>query len=229
MTHDTAWRPERVTVIGLGRFGTSVASNLHNLGYDVMAIDIDERRVADAANFVSLAAQGDGTDEELLRSLHVDRTDVAIVAQGESLEASVLTTLILKKLGVAWVVSKARTSLHGDLLQRIGADQVVYPEAEAGVRLAHSLAVRNITDYISLTEASGVAKVEAPPHFVGRTINELGPSDHTKLNLLLIKRGRRLIVVPHYEERIEPGDVLVLVGPDSEISSFMNPGRELPE
>lgn len=229
MTHESPWRPERVTVIGLGRFGTSLANNLHNLGYDVMAIDIDERRVADVANFVSLAAQGDGTDEELLRSLHVDRTDVAIVAQGENLEASVLTTLILKKLGVAWVVAKARTGLHGDLLQRIGADEVIYPEAEAGVRLAHSLSVRNITDYISLTESSGIAKVEAPPHFVGRTINELGTSYHTQLNLLLIKRGRRLIVVPHYEERIEPGDVLVLVGPDSEISSFMNPGRELPE
>jgi trk system potassium uptake protein len=226
---DTIWRPERVTVIGLGRFGTSLARNLHDLGYEVTAIDIAERRVSDVANFVSLVAQGDGTDEELLRSLHVDRSDVAVVAQGENLEASVLATVILKRLGVPWVVAKARGSLHGELLQRIGADQVIYPEAEAGIRLAHSLAVRNISDYISLTQTSGVAKVTVPEHFVDRKISELWTTEHTQFNVLLLKRGSRLTVMPHLEERIELGDELVLVGPDSEISRFMDPGRAFPE
>jgi trk system potassium uptake protein len=224
---DNAWRPDRVTVIGLGRFGSSVARTLHDLGYEVSAIDTSERIVAEAANYVSLAAQGDGTDEELLRSLHVDRSDVAIVAQGENLEASVLTTLILKRLGVPWVVSKARTSLHGDLLSRIGADQVIYPEAEAGVRLAHSLAVRHINDYITLTQSSGVAKVVTPGVWVGRTIGELGASTFQQLNLLLIKRGRQLIVVPSNEERILDGDELLIVGPDTQISAFMDPTRAL--
>jgi trk system potassium uptake protein TrkA len=224
-SNDKAWRPERVAVIGLGRFGTSLARNLHDLGYEVTAVDISERRVADVANFVSLAAQGDGTDEELLRSLHIDRSDVAIVAQGENLEASVLTTLNLKRLKVGWVVAKARTALHGDLLERIGADQVVYPEAEAGSRLAHSLAVRHISDYISLTPSSGVAKVSAPAHFVGRTIEELGASDYARLNLLLIRRGRQLLVVPSYAERVQAGDELLLVGPDGDLSAFMDPAR----
>lgn len=227
MSNDQVWRPERVTVIGLGRFGTSLARNLHDIGYEVTAIDISERRVADVANFVSLAAQGDGTDEELLRSLHVDRSDVAVVAQGENLEASVLTTLNLKRLNVGWVVAKARTALHGDLLARIGADQVIYPEAEAGIRLAHSLAVRHISDYISLTQNSGVAKVTAPDHFAGHTVTELGTSNYAHLNLLLIKRRRQLLIAPSYEERIEPGDELLLVGPDSELSAFMDPSRKL--
>jgi trk system potassium uptake protein TrkA len=227
VAQDTAWRPERVTVIGLGRFGSSVARTLHDLGYEVSAIDISERIVAEAANYVALAAQGDGTDEELLRSLHVDRSDVGIVAQGENLEASVLTTLILKRLGVPWVVSKARTSLHGDLLSRIGADQVIYPEAEAGVRLAHSLAVRHINDYITLTQSSGVAKVVTPEVWVGRTIGELDASAFRQLNLLLIKRGRQLIVVPSNEERILAGDELLIVGPDQQISAFMDPTRAL--
>ena len=218
---------ERVTVIGLGRFGTSVARTLHELGYEVTAIDSGERQVAEAANFVTLAAQGDGTDEELLRSLNVDRSDVAIVAQGENLEASVLTTLILKRLGVPWVVAKARTALHGELLKRIGADQVVYPEAEAGSRLAHSLSVRHIQDYISLTGSSGVAKITAPAHFIGHTVAQLGTSEHRQLNLLMIRRGSRVIVAPHSEERIQPGDELLVVGPDSEISAFMNPNRIL--
>jgi trk system potassium uptake protein len=227
VTHDSAWRPERVTVIGLGRFGTSVARTLHDLGYEVSAIDISERRVAETANFVALVAQGDGTDEELLRSLHVDRSDVAIVAQGENLEASVLTTLILKRLGVPWVVAKARTSLHGELLNRTGADRVIYPEAEAGIRLAHSLSVRHINDYITLTQTAGVAKVLAPEHFVGRTIGDLGASTFAQLNLLLIKRGRQLIVVPSNEERLLEGDELLVVGPDRQISEFMDPTRTL--
>ncbi len=229
MGKDQVWRPERVAVIGLGRFGTSLARNLHDIGYEVTAIDISERRVAEVANFVSLCAQGDGTDEELLRSLHVDRSDVAVVAQGENLEASVLTTLNLKRLNVAWVVAKARTTLHGDLLARIGADQVIYPEAEAGSRLAHSLAVRHINDYISLTQNSGVAKVTAPSHFTGHTVKELGTSNYAHLNLLLIKRRNQLLISPSFEERIEPGDELLIVGPDSELSGFMDPSRKLAE
>jgi len=227
MANATTLQPERVAIIGLGRFGMSLARELHDLGYEVTAVDIDERRVADVANFVALAAQGDGTDEELLRSLAVDHSDVAIVAQGQSLEGSVLATLLLKRLEVPWIVAKARTRLHGELLERIGADRVVYPEAEAGSRLAHSLGVRNINDYISLTESSGVAKVVAPPHFIGHTIAELGTSQHAQLNLLMIKRGRRAVVMPHFEERIQTGDELLLVGPDIEIYKFMHPGREL--
>jgi trk system potassium uptake protein TrkA len=227
MTNDRPWRPERVSVIGLGRFGTSLARNLHDLGYEVLAIDISERRVADVANFVAMAAQGDGTDEELLRSLNIDRSDVAVVAQGENLEASVLTTLSLKRLGVPWVVAKARTAIHGELLHRIGADQVVYPEMEAGARLAHSISVRYIRDYISLTASSGVAKITAPENFIGHTVAELGTSERRQLNLLLIKRGNRVVVAPHHDERVQIGDELLLVGPDSEITAFLDPSRPL--
>src|SRR5690606_8648663 len=128
-----------------------------------------------------------------------------------------LTTLNLKRINVAWVVAKARTLQHGDLLERIGADQVIYPEAEARSRLAHSIAVRHIKDYISLTQNSGVAKVTAPSHFIGHTVAELDTSNYSSLNLLLIKRGRQLLIAPSYEEKIEAGDELLLVGPDSDI------------
>ncbi len=215
-----SWRPERVTVIGLGRFGTATAYELASLGYEVTAIDIDERKVAEASERVALAAQGDGTDEDLLRSLHVDRSDVVIVAQGSNLEASVLATLLVKRLGVPWVVAKANTDLHGELLGRIGADRVIYPERDAASRLAHSLAVRHISDYITLSPTSGIAKLHAPPHFVGRTLEELDIEKHYQLNLLLIKRGQKIIAVPSYRERIEEGDELVLVGPDREIAAF---------
>ena len=213
--------PERVTVIGLGRFGSSVARTLHELGYEVTAIDRDAKKIEDAADYVTLAAQGDGTDQELLLQLNVDQSDVAVVAQGENLEASVLSTLLLKKLHVPWVVSKAKTSLHGELLRRIGADRVVFPEMDAGIRLAHSLGVRHINDYISLSASAGIAKIAAPETMVGHTIAELTSGQQTKLNVLLIKRGSQLITVPHYEETIQPHDQLVIVGADEDIERFV--------
>jgi len=208
-----------VAVIGLGRFGESTALALAEIGYEVTAIDVDERRVADIADHVTLAAQGDGTDEAMLRSLAVDRSDVGIVGQGKNLEASVLITLVLKRLDVPWVVAKAESALHGELLARIGADRIVYPERAAGVRIAHSLMVRNLDDYISLSPTTGIAKVDAPPGGAGSTLGELCAHLGT-LTPLLIKRGDSVLLGPSWEERVQPGDKLVVVGPDAAIAAF---------
>ncbi len=213
--------PQRVTVIGLGRFGTSVAREASELGYEVMAIDLDERRVQVASEYVTLAAQGDGPDQELLEQLNVPQSDVVVVAQGENLEASVLSTLLLKKLRVPWVVSKAKTSLHGELLHRVGADRVVFPEIDAGVRLAHSLGVRHIQDYINLSGTAGIAKIEAPANLVGHTIESLIKDKEGKINVLLIKRGNQIITVPHFGEEIRARDELVIVGADTDIGDFV--------
>lgn len=221
--------PERVTVIGLGRFGTSVARELAELGYEVMAIDRDEQKVQSASEYVTLAAQGDGTDQELLEQLNVPQSDVVVVAQGENLEASVLSTLLLKKLKVPWVVSKAKTTLHGELLHKVGADRVVFPEMDAGKRLAHSLGVRHITDYITLSNTGGIAKIEAPANLVGQTIEDLIKDREGKLNILLIKRGNQLITVPHYQETIRAHDELVIVGNDDDIGAFVDHRPGLPK
>jgi len=210
-----------VTVIGLGRFGTSVAKTLHELGYEVTAIDRDEKKIQSAAEFVTLAAEGDGTDQDLLLQLDCDKSDVAVVAQGENLEASVLSTLLMKKLKVPWVISKAKTMLHGELLRKVGADRVVFPELDAGIRLAHSLGVRHINDYISLSASAGIAKIQAPANLVGHTIEELTSGHQAKLNVLLIKRGSQLITVPHYQEEIRAYDELIIVGADRDIETFV--------
>lgn len=213
--------PERVSVIGLGRFGRSLARTLHELGYEVTAIDLNERLVQEASEWATLAAQGDGTDQDLLEQLNVQHSDVAVVAQGESLEASVLTTLLLKKLKVPWVVGKAKTVLHGELLNKVGADRIVFPEMDAGMRLAHSIGVRHIADYISLSPAAGVAKIEAPASMVGHTIEELTKGQQGRLNVLLIKRAQQLITVPHYQETIRAHDELIIVGADLDIERFV--------
>lgn len=221
-TSNPGGTPERVTVIGLGRFGTSVARTLSELGYDVLAIDRSERTIQVASEYVTLAAQGDGTDPDLLEQLNVPESDVVVVAQGENLEASVLSTLLLKKLRVPWVVAKAKTTLHGELLKKVGADRIVFPEMDAGIRLAHSLGVRHITDYITLSNAAGVAKIEAPANLVGHTIESLMKDMEGRLNVLLIKRGNQLITVPHFQESIRAHDELLIVGADADIARFVS-------
>ena len=183
------------------------------------AIDLDEHLIQEASDWVTLAAQGDGNDRELLLQLHIDKSDVVVVAQGENLEASVLATMLLKKLNVPWVVSKAKTALHGELLAKVGADRIVFPELDAGVRLAHSLGVRHIRDYITLSPNAGIAKLTAPINLVGHTIESCTGSN-SKLNVLLIKRGTDLITVPHYQEIIQVNDELVIVGADADIECF---------
>ena len=214
--------PERVTVIGLGRFGSTVARTLCSQGYEVLAIDRNESTVQEASEYVTLAAAGDGTDPDLLDQLNVADSDVVVVAQDENLEASVLSTLLVKKLKVPWVVSKAKSNLHGELLRKVGADRVVLPEMDAAIRLSHSLGVRHITDYITLSSTAGVAKIEAPANLVGHSIESLMSDLQGRLNVLLIKRGNELITVPHLQESIRAHDELLIVGADADIERFVD-------
>lgn len=214
----------RVTVIGLGRFGRSVARTLYELGYEVTAIDRDEYQVEEASEFVALATQGNGADEDLLRSLQVERSAVAIVAQGSELESSVLATLLLKRLGVPYVVAKANNELHGEVLRRVGADRIIFPERDAGVRLAHTLDVPRVDDYITLSPTSGVAKFAAPPNLIGRTLADVHAICGAQLSVLALKRGRLLTTTPSLEERIQEGDDLVVIGPDAAIEAFVEAG-----
>src|SRR5690606_27902524 len=148
-----------------------------------------------------------------------------IVAQASNLESSVLTTLILKqRLQVPWVVAKAKSAMHGELLQRLGADRVIFPERDAGSRLAHSLAVRHITDYISLSQTTGVAKLTPAAPFVGHSLEELYLEQHYNLNLLLPKRGQRLTTVPGYKDVIEACDEFLLVRPPRDMAAFTEHG-----
>jgi trk system potassium uptake protein len=213
--------PERVTVIGLGRFGSSMVRHLFEIGYDVIAIDINQDHVDAIQRDALVAVRADGTDERALLELEIDHSDVAIVAQGENLEASVLTTLMLKRIGVPWVISKAKTDLHGELLSKVGADQVVFPEKDAGRRLAHSLGARVVSDYISLSVNAGIAKLKAPEMFVGVTIGDLVGYRSQKINVLVIRRGNNLINLPSFQEVIQAGDELVVVGADKAIHAFV--------
>jgi trk system potassium uptake protein TrkA len=210
---------KRVAVIGLGRFGSSVARVSHELGYDVIAIDIDEKRIAEAADYATLAAQADGADEEALLSLGVDRSDVCVVGQGQNIEESISCALILKRMGVPWVIAKAETDIHGEILVKVGADRIIFPEHESGVQVAHSLEIRHLVAYMNLTHTCGVARMQLPSTTVGQTVGQVEAA-RPDMSIILIQRAKFLLPRPASDVALQEGDIVLVAGLDEAIDAF---------
>ncbi|NLU40891.1 MAG: TrkA family potassium uptake protein [Firmicutes bacterium] len=213
---------KQYAVIGLGRFGSSVARTLSDLGHEVLAIDIDEERVQQVEGFVTHAVQADATDESAMMSLGIRNVDVAIVSIGENLEASILATLILKDLGVRYVACKATSELHGKVLERVGADRVVYPERDMGVRVAHNLVSSSLIDYIELSPDYSIAEIVARPEFAGKTLRELNlraKYDYA-INIIAIRSGDAVRISPRADDKIHENDILVVMGSNEAIKKL---------
>ncbi|UVI31383.1 potassium channel family protein [Paenibacillus spongiae] len=207
-------------VIGMGRFGSSVASALSNLGFEVMAIDSDEQKIQEVASIVTHAVSADTTDEEALRALGVRNFDVVVVAIGADIQASILTTLILKELGVPKLIVKAQNELHGKVLSKIGADKVVYPERDMGLRVAHHLISPNILDYIELSDDYSILEIKAPAQVVGKNLKQLDIRARFKCNVLAIKTGDSMNISPYAEDIIHEQDTLVIVGKNEDLTNL---------
>jgi len=203
---------KQFAVIGLGRFGSSVAITLHKMGYEVLAIDNDEERVQEFSNEVTHVVQADTTDEETLMALGIRNFDVVIVAIGEDVQANILTTLQLKELGVSYIVTKASNKLHGKMLEKLGADRVVYPERDMGQRVAHNLVSSTVLDYIELSPNLNIMEVSVPQALVGQTLAQTDLRAKYGINVVAIKRGADIIVPPLPSEKIIAHDILVVVG-----------------
>jgi trk system potassium uptake protein TrkA len=204
---------KQIAVIGLGRLGTALASTLHTLGHDVLALDKDEKNVQNMAALVTRAVQADGTDEATLRELGVGNFDIAIVTSSE-IESSVLTTVLLKKLGVGYIIARANDVLHGSILEKIGADKVVYPEREMGTGIAHALTLGDVIDYIPVTAGYGVVRLAVPLSFLGHTLFDLGfgAKGKWKVAVLLMLRQQEITIAPNTSEEVKADDVLVISG-----------------
>ena len=161
-------------VLGLGRFGTNVATSLFDLGYEVLAVDNKPQIIQEIVSNVTHAVVADATDEAALRSLGVRNFDMAIVAIGDDIEASILTTVILKDLGVQKVLVKANNDLHAKILKKIGADEIVFPEKEMGERIAHNITQSNILDYINLSPEYSIIETTVPKKWNEKTLKEIG-------------------------------------------------------
>ncbi|MGY3714088.1 potassium channel family protein [Sutcliffiella cohnii] len=207
-------------VIGLGRFGGSICKALSEEGVEVLAIDVDEDRVNAYANIASHAVVGDTTDEAVLKSLGIRNFDHVIVAIGDSIQASILTTLILKELGVPHITVKATNDYHERVLNKIGADQIVHPERDMGKRIAHNIISNNVLDYLELSEEHSIVEIVASRRLDGHSIIDLDIRAKYGINIVAIKRGKDIIVSPQATEIIRHGDILIVIGADTDINRF---------
>jgi|WetSurMetagenome_2_1015567.scaffolds.fasta_scaffold357129_2 trk system potassium uptake protein len=217
---------KQVVVLGLGRFGISVASTLHSMGNDVLALDSDEKTILSVAPQLTRAIQADTTDEAVLKELGVPDYDVAIVSIG-SIEASVLSTILLKKLSVRHIIARANSELHGSILEKIGVDSVVYPEREMGIQTAHSVTIREATDYMPVSQTFGISKLPALPFLVGRTLFEagFGLKGRWEVGVLMLQHKNEVTVAPELKQTIKEGDVLIVSGEDDKIERLLEDAR----
>lgn len=207
-------------VIGLGRFGGSICRELVELGMEVMVIDMNEDRVNEYSMIASHAVIGDTTDESVLKNLGIRNFDHVIVAIGDNIQSSILTTLILKELGVKSITVKAQNDYHEKVLRKIGADTVVHPERDMGRRIAHKMASNSILDYLELSEEHSIVEIVASERLAGHTIIGLDIRAKYGITIVAIKRGKNIIVSPQATESIEYNDILIVIGADSDINRF---------
>ena len=199
-------------VIGLGRFGSSIARQLCQLGAEVLAVDTHEENVQRIANDVTHAVVADARDKDVLRALGVREVDCAIVPIGNNLASSVLSVMNLMELGVPYVVAKAHDESHRRVLEKLGVNRVVIPEQEHAQRLGRSLFSHNVLDYIELSQDYGILEVPAPKNWVGKSLKELNVRAKMGVNIIAVRSENKVNVSPSADYRIQDGDLMVVLG-----------------
>lgn len=205
-------KSKQFIVIGLGKFGQSVAKTLYQLGYDVLAVDDDETIVQEISDQVTHAVQMDATDEYSLRTLGIRNFDVAVVSIGTNVQSSIMVTLNLKEAGVKKVIAKGNNEMHAKLLKKIGADRVILPEADMGVRVAHNLVSSNILDFIELSPDYSIVEISAPSQWQGKNIKDLDARAKYGINIMAIKTDSNINISPMATDIIGKEDILVVIG-----------------
>lgn len=213
---------KQFAVIGMGRVGASLVRTLDSLGHDVLGIDCDGDRIQDLSDELpgaSLVA-ADATEDSVLRDLGLEQFDGAAVVIGESIQGSVLVTLILKDLGVPMIFSRANNDLHGRVLERVGADHVIQPEKEFGEFLARQMSLPGIQDYLELGEDEALIEIEAPQSWIGKSLADLQLHRKKDLTVLAIKGREKGGTLPQPETPLQEGDILVVGGPKKELDNL---------
>lgn len=209
---------KQFVVIGLGRFGSSVAETLCNVGHEVMVIDKDEDLIQDISDKVTHAVQLDATDENALKNLGLRNFDVAVVTIGSNIQASVMATLLVKELGVKYIIAKGNSDLHAKVLYKIGADKVILPEKDMGVRVAHNLVSESILDFIELSPDYSIMEIQALKEWRNKTVRELKLRSRYGINVMAIKKGNDINLSPSPDDVIHEEDILVAIGSADDLS-----------
>jgi len=213
---------KQFAVIGMGRVGASLVKTLDSLGHDVLGIDCDGDRIQDLSDELPGASliAADATEDSILRDLGLDRFDGAAVVIGESIQSSVLVTLILKDLGVPMIFSRANNDLHARVLERVGADHVIQPEKEFGEFLARQMSLPGIQDYLELGDDEALIEIEAPQSWIGKSLADLQLHRKKDLTVLAIKGREKGGTLPQPETPLQEGDILVVGGPKKELDKL---------
>ncbi len=215
-----AIKRSQFVIVGLGRFGSSLGRELIELGHEVLGIDKDEETVQDMSSVLTYAVSADCTDEETLRSLGVRNFDCGVVAIGDDIQASILTAILLKDLGVKKVVAKAMSELHGRVLEKIGVDRVVYPERDMGIRVAHQLVSPNLLDYIELSKDYTIAELAVPKCLNGKSLSDLNPRARFGCSIVAINKPNGIIIAPSATDVLTERDIMVIIGTNDQIEEF---------
>ena len=207
-------------VIGLGRFGTAVARELYSVGKDVLAMDVKSENVQNIADYVTHAVTGDGRDPAVLQAIGIQDYDCAVVTVGDDVGSSALITMRLKEAGVPKIICKAQSHVHQRLLEKLGADRVVFPEHEMGIKTAQGLARSNILNFIELSPEFAIVEVDLPEGWAKRTIRELDVRAKYKVNIIAVRQGSEMHVAPGADWVLSGEDKLIVLGRDSDISAL---------
>ncbi|RXJ02862.1 TrkA family potassium uptake protein [Anaerobacillus alkaliphilus] len=215
---------KQFAVVGLGRFGGSVCRELYKMGHEVLAIDINEERVHNFANYSTHAVVANATDENTLLSLGIRNFEYVIVAIGDNIQASILCTLLLKELKVKHVWVKAQNNYHHKVVEKIGADRIIHPEKDMGIRIAHYLVSEKIIDYIELSPDYSIMELIASKKVANKTIAKLDIRAKYGCTILGIKRGDDVIITPFPDQLILENDILILIGQNNDLRVFEEEG-----
>lgn len=207
-------------VFGMGRFGSSVAKTLSENGCQVLAVDMDQSKIELIADAVTYAVCTDVTDVDAVHSLGISNFDGAVIAIGGSLEASVMVTILAKELGIPYILAKARNELHAKILKKVGADMVVFPEKETGIRIAHNLMEGNLFDAIELSTQYSMMDFSVPEDWIGKSLRELNLRAAKKINVIGLKRNGKLDITPEADMPLEKDDVLIVIGKNHALSKL---------
>ena len=207
-------------ILGLGRFGQSVAKTLYELGHEVLVIDENENLIQSISNQITYAMVGNVTDENVLKAAGIKNFDAAVVSTGKNLESSILVTQMLKEMGIKHILVKAQNELHARVLTKLGADRVVFPEQDMGIRAAHNLVSTNIIDYIELSPDYTIIEINAPKRWEGKTLKGLNVRAKHGINIIAIKDGLKINVAPTADHIIKSDDILVVIGSKSDIDKL---------
>ncbi len=213
---------QSVLVIGLGKLGYHLAMKMQELGNDVMVVDSNAELVEQYADSFTDSHIGDCTNREVLSSLDVPSFDICFVTIGSNFEASVIITLLLKKLGASFIVSKAGKEVHRELLYSIGANEVIYPEYELAEKLAVRYDSENIFDYIPLTDTHAVYEITVPRAWLGKSLKEVNARQKYAVNIIAVKHGGDIDPVPDADRLFSDEDHLMIIGRSEDVFKLVS-------